>query len=330
MYLTEQIKLETGQRMKIDFVSKNLEGNFNSIVWKMEDVNNITISAPIKDKTLIPIEKGDTFFAHLMEPYYGEIIIIKVKKVYKDYPLLLVSREKVEEITPIQLIEPLDFNQEIEMNFTVLGYWVTVRSKVLNLTDEGIIIEAPTIDGTFARVEEGLELTIFYMADIAKYLFKSILKVIKKQPSASKDKESQVWLIEYPERTEIIARRYPRVRFMFNEDLEAWEEKELSSDNLFVTRLSPTAFYAKIQDISESGLKLMASHPLKEGSSLVIQFNLPNTEDAVKAKGKIVRIRKILEAGGVEKYEGGVAFTLLKETDRLRIRDLTKETNTKQ
>lgn len=82
----------------------------------------------------------------------------------------------------------------------------------------------------------------------------------------------------------------------------------LSSDSHFFSGLSG--------DISEGGLFLSTYRPIAVGSPVALEFSLPGTNDALRAKGEV---RWLREHSTGQPQGVGIAFEELAEEDRERI-----------
>ena len=77
-----------------------------------------------------------------------------------------------------------------------------------------------------------------------------------------------------------------------------------------------------IEDVSSSGMRLLANEKLMEGTLLLLEFELPKTKNAVFAEGKVVWGKGTFsERDGVGRrvFQTGIQFVNIKPEDKNRL-----------
>ena len=102
-------------------------------------------------------------------------------------------------------------------------------------------------------------------------------------------------------------RRFKRVRAPF---LLKYQVKESGFGNI-----------TNIRDISVSGARFAADHPLLKGSQVALEINLPTSEKPISVDGKVVRVSRLKSLSA---YRIAIRFTRIEPKDRTAIRLLVE------
>ncbi len=69
------------------------------------------------------------------------------------------------------------------------------------------------------------------------------------------------------------------------------------------------------KDLSCDGLRFISEHPIKEGSSLELNLNIPDANNPVHIKGKVVWLKRLSTADS-SSFEAGIEFTHIEEDNK--------------
>lgn len=75
---------------------------------------------------------------------------------------------------------------------------------------------------------------------------------------------------------------------------------------------------ARIQDLSDTGLFIDTSHPLTLGTVIDLSFVIPDSNEPIRAKARVVWSAPMMGSG--------VEFTEISEDDRVRVKFFVAET----
>lgn len=72
-----------------------------------------------------------------------------------------------------------------------------------------------------------------------------------------------------------------------------------------------------LKNLSKDGIRLFAGRPLKKGSLVELEMQIPGDNIPVFALGEVAWI----EASAKSKYDSGIRFTKIENNDRIRLLD---------
>ena len=72
-----------------------------------------------------------------------------------------------------------------------------------------------------------------------------------------------------------------------------------------------------LRNLSKEGLRLIGGGPLKKGSAIELEMNIPGDNIPIYAFGEVAWTGQTGESG----YDAGIKFTKIKSHDRLRLLD---------
>ncbi|MDP2939065.1 MAG: PilZ domain-containing protein [Candidatus Omnitrophota bacterium] len=102
-------------------------------------------------------------------------------------------------------------------------------------------------------------------------------------------------------------RKFVRLDISCNVNYKILDEKPIIQDK------------SQTKNISAGGICLIVDEELKPGTSLDLDFELPDKKTPIKAKGMVVWIKPFKIASEQQHFDSGIEFTQISPTERKRI-----------